>query len=97
MKKLEIISNQSIEEDIIGVFERCGYGENFTCTAPVLGRGRHGRREGSAIWPEENAIFTVYVEDEELEGLLTDLKKLKEGFPEEGFRCYVSGDFQRRI
>ncbi len=97
MVKLEIISNKVLEEDIIEVLEGLGYGENFTTLSPVFGRGRHGRREGSAIWPEENIMFIIYVEDKDSEAIVEEMKKLKEHFAQEGFRCYVQKNIAKLL
>jgi len=95
--RMEIITNQAIEEDIITLLELHGFGESFTCTRPVYGRGRHGRREGSAVWPEENVIFLIYMEDDRVETLLPDLKRLKGAFSDEGLRCYVQRGAERLV
>ena len=98
MIRVEIICNQSIEEDIIEVLESHGLGENFTCLYPVFGRGRHGRREGSPVWPEENVIFLLFVEDDfRLDTLLENLEVVKRKFTDEGLRCYVERGVERLI
>ena len=97
MTRFEIIVNQSIEEDIMLFLEECGFGDDFTYLNHVYGRGRHGRREGSAVWPEENVIFIIYSEDEQAELIAEGLKKIKAEFQNEGFRCYISSENERVI
>jgi len=97
MTKVEIIANQAIEEDIIEELEQVGYGESFTYLYPVFGRGRHGRREKSAVWPEENVLFQIEMEEESCEQLLLRLKDLKSRFPKEGMRCYIHKGFERAL
>jgi len=97
MIKVEIINNKAIEEDIIEVLEDHGYGENFTYISPVYGRGQHGRRERSAVWPEENVLFHIEVVEEDLQGLSEALKELKQRFPREGMRCYIHRNIERLL
>ncbi|MDC7218390.1 MAG: hypothetical protein PQJ59_00510 [Spirochaetales bacterium] len=89
MKRLEIIANKAVEEDIIAVLEECGYGESFTYFHPVFGRGKKGRREGSAIWPESNVMFLIYIETGHGPTILERMKVLKEEFPQEGIKCWL--------
>ncbi|MBN1646456.1 MAG: hypothetical protein JW874_00365 [Spirochaetales bacterium] len=97
MIKLEIIANQAIEEDVIEVFNTSGFRENFTWIAPVFGRGKHGRREASPVWPEENIFFYLVIEEKALDAVLAQLRKVKEHFPDEGLRCYISRDIERLV
>ncbi|MDC7126061.1 MAG: hypothetical protein PQJ46_10880 [Spirochaetales bacterium] len=89
MKKIEIISNQAIEADIIEILELAGYGESLTYLHPVYGRGGNGWREGSAVWPETNVMFLVYLDKGNEEQIMEDLKKLKEKFPNEGIKAWL--------
>jgi len=97
MIKLEIIINEAIEEDVMEELTLQGYGENFTYVYPVFGRGQHGRREGSAIWPEENVLLILVIEDNKLEPLVEGLRKIKAQFSKEGFRCYIQRNVERVI
>ena len=97
MVKLEIIANLAIEEDIIAAFESAGYGDNFSWISPVHGRGGHGWREGSAIWPEENILYYLVINDDDLPELERHLNDIKEKFPNEGLRCYISRNIERLL
>ena len=90
MKRLEVIANQAVEEDIIEILEAVGHGESFSYFHPVYGRGKKGRREGSAVWPETNVYFLVYLDTETAHRFMEKLRTLKETFPEEGIRCWLS-------
>lgn len=89
-KRLDIIANQSVEEDIIDQLVAVGHGEEFTYLHPVYGRGGSGRREGSAIWPETNVMFIVYLEEDQALALAGRIARMKEQFPNEGIRCWLS-------
>lgn len=97
MIRLEIIANQAIEEDIIEALSLNGFGENFTYINHVYGRGGHGRREGSAIWPEENVIFILITEENRLDPLMKELRSIKNEFSMEGMQCYIQKDVNRLI
>lgn len=90
MKRVEIVINQALEIDIIEALEEMGYGGNFTYFHHVKGRGTEGRREGSPIWPEENNLFLIFMNDDEAFEMLQNVKKIKELFPTEGTHCYIS-------
>ena len=97
MIRAEIIANQSIEEDIIELLEIMGIGEAFTYIPHVHGRGRHGRKEASAVWPEENIIFIIYTEDEQLPVLSAGLESIKDDFKTEGLQCYITAGLRRLV
>jgi len=90
MNKIEIVSNQAIEADIIEILERAGYGEAFTYQKSVYGRGGCGRREGSAVWPESNVFFTVFLDNGGSDIIMDDIKKLKMKFPREGIKGWLT-------
>ncbi len=89
MKKIEIVANQAVEEDIVELLTELGYGESFTYQHPVFGRGKRGRREGSAIWPETNVMFLLYFDGSDVDSFLKSFRELKNRFPEEGIKCWI--------
>ncbi len=97
MKRLEIIANQAVEDDIIEVLASAGYGESFTYFHPVYGRGKKGRREGSAVWPETNVMFLVYIDHDRVDAILSGIRKLKEEFSQEGIKCWLGEGPQERV
>lgn len=90
MKRVEIVINQALEIDVVEALEEMGYGENFTYFLQVKGRGTEGRREGSSIWPEENNLFLIFMNDDEAYEMLHRVRRMKEKFPTEGIHCYIS-------
>lgn len=96
MKRIEIVVNQAVEEEVIQLLTDHGHGESFTYTHPVFGRGGSGRREGSAVWPETNSLFVVYTNDEVGDAVLAGVDHLKERFPKEGIKRWsISFDHGR--
>jgi hypothetical protein len=88
MKRIEIVVNQAVEEEVIELLTDEGHGDAFTYTHPVYGRGGSGRREGSAVWPETNSLFVVYTNDDTGKNLLAGVKHLKTRFPKEGIKAW---------
>ena len=97
MKRLEIIVNQSIEDEVVSILESLHYGEAFTHFAPVFGRGNSGRREGTGVWPERNSLYLIFIKDQEAELFLNEIRRIKEEFPDEGIRCVVSGGVEESL
>lgn len=90
MKRVEIVINQALEIDVIEILEELEYGKSFTYFHHVYGRGNEGQREGSAVWPEENNLFLIFMDDNSAESVISEMKKLKERHPTEGTHCYIS-------
>jgi hypothetical protein len=64
MIRLEIIANNTVEEDIIEAMEHIDKGFYYSKINSVHGRGKSDPRWGDAVWPEENFIFIVFCEDD---------------------------------
>lgn len=90
MKRMDIIANQSIEENVIEELAAVGHGDEFTYMHPVYGRGKNGRREGSPVWPETNVMFVVYLEEDTARALAKRIHELASRYPNEGIRCWLS-------
>jgi len=88
MKRIEIIANRSIEEDMFEAFGKAGIAQHYTKIPIVLGTGNSGPRMGDHIWPEENFMLIVYCEDEEADAIREELGKLKDFFQSEGIKIY---------
>lgn len=88
MKRIEIFSNRSIEEDMFEAFEKAGIVKHYTKIPVVLGVGNSGPRMGDHIWPEENFMLVVYCEDEEAESIHRIIGELKEFFVNEGIKIF---------
>jgi nitrogen regulatory protein PII len=90
MKRIEIITNQSIEEDLLEMISTPDSSFNYTLIPNVRGRGRQGTREGSALWPERNCLLLLFIEDSQVDKIKEIVNKLKEKFPREGTKLYIS-------
>lgn len=97
MTRVDIIANQSIEENLIDELVALGHGESFSYIHPVYGRGTSGRREGSAVWPETNVMFVVFLDGGTADTLAERVLDLRRRFPKEGIRCWISDTPVRAI
>lgn len=91
MRRLEIIGNHSVREDLFDEFRVRGVGEQYTLIPSVHGVGNSGPRMGDHVWPEENFLLIVYCEDREAAGILEAVAEVKKAFPEEGLKAFDSG------
>jgi len=90
MTRFEIITNQSVEADLLEVLDEAWPGIYYTLLPGMLGRGRQGVRRGDPIWPERNALVIIYTETaEEQEAILRAVRALKKHFPGEGIKLFA--------
>lgn len=89
MKRIEIIANNAVEQDIMEIFEHLEGKGYYTRINGVHGFGSSGPRHGDHIWPEENSIFIVYCSEEESELIKKAIGGLKTRFPEVGIKCFI--------
>ena len=91
LKRVEIIANHSVEEDIMDVLEMRGLASHFTKVPSVHGRGDADPKRGDHIWPEENFIMIIYGDDAKAAAIEAAVEEVRESFPDEGMRCFVTG------
>ena len=88
MKRIEIIGNKSVEDDLFDQFNKLGVTNVFTKIPVVHGIGKSGPRMGDHIWPEENFLVIIYCEKEEAEKVIDAVKNVKELFFDEGLKLF---------
>ena len=88
MKRIEIIANRSVEEEITAALESRIPGLRYTLLPVVHGRGRRDYRLGTATWPEENFMLVSYLEDERAALAEAAVKAVKARFPTEGIKLF---------
>ena len=89
MKRVEIIANRSVEEDLMDAFAAAGVVERYTKIPVVHGVGSSGPRMGDAVWPEENFVLITYCEEGEAEKIAELVAKVKLRFPDEGIKVFT--------
>ena len=90
MYKIEIIANKSVEADIVEALELAMPSLLYTIIPEVIGKGRHNRKLGNTTWPELNFVLFTYTGIEEVCRTREILKLLKDKFPSEGIKFFVS-------
>ncbi len=88
--KAEIISNQSIEEDIIELLEERIPDIQYTLLPEVKGRGGSSKKLGNTIWPELNFILFAYTDLNGIKIIKEIINFIKQKFPSEGVSLFIS-------
>lgn len=91
MKRVEIIANHSVEDDITDVLESHNLASHYTKIPNVQGQGNSEPKRGNHVWPEENFILIIYCEEKESTLIAKLISELKEQFPNEGIRYFITG------
>jgi nitrogen regulatory protein PII len=89
MKRIEIITNKSIEEDILQGLETCIKDFSYTIIPVVHGKGKDNYRLGTSIWPEENCIIFTYLEDDTVPAVEQTVNEVKTKHPGEGIKLFI--------
>ena len=88
MIRVEIIANQSVEENILDALKFENVGKFYTKYPNILGVGSSGPRMGDAVWPEENFVLVVWCDEEEAQKIGRAVSFVKERFPNEGIKVF---------
>jgi hypothetical protein len=88
MIRVEIIANNSVEENILEALRVEGVGKYYTKYPGILGVGNTGPLMGDSVWPEENFGLVIWCEEAEAHGIQRAVAKVKEQFPGEGIKLF---------
>ena len=88
--RAEIISNQSVQEDITERLEKEIPSIQYTLIPEVQGRGIRTKKSGDTVWPEMNFILFAYVELEEAKIIKSIVESVKNRFPNEGISLFFT-------
>ena len=89
MKRIEIMANLSVELDIMDILEKSGV-KGFTKIPVVHGAGSSNPKKGDSIWPEENFMLIICIEENMVQSIKDKIVELKRNFPNEGIKYYVT-------
>lgn len=89
MYRVELISNKSVEEDIVEALEHYIPDLQYSSIPLVYGRGGDDRKMGTATWPETNFIMISYIQDQQLETFKKVIAAIKQKFSSEGIKMFV--------
>ena len=88
--RAEIISNQSVEEDIIERLEEAIPSIEYTVIPEIHGRGLRSKKLGDTVWPEMNFVLFSYVEMEDALKVKAVVEAVKNRFPNEGISLFFT-------
>lgn len=84
MRRVEIVGNHSVEQDLIDQLDRKLPGLSWTKVASVQGKGNTGYKLGDGVWPEENFLFFSICGEEEEAVLRQIVQDIQLQHPTEG-------------
>jgi len=90
MKRLELIANRSVQEEVVKTLEAGVPGLRYTIIPVAHGRGPEDWKLGTTVWPEENFVLFTYQTDETVEWILELVASLKKQFPKEGMTVWTT-------
>lgn len=90
MYRAEIVSNQSVQDDITESLEKEIPDIQYTLIPEVQGRGLKTKKLGDTVWPEMNFILFAYIEDEDAKKVKDVIAQIKERFPNEGISLFFT-------
>ena len=88
--RAEIISNQSVQEDITELLEQEIPSIQYTVIPEIHGRGGRTKKLGDTVWPEMNFVLFAYVEKDEALKIKEVVAAVKERFPNEGISLFFT-------
>ncbi|HSV55955.1 MAG TPA: hypothetical protein VLH39_02470 [Magnetospirillaceae bacterium] len=91
MKRVEIVANRSVQEDLMDALAAANVARSHTLIPVAHGMGRQGRRTGEAVWPEENFVLIIYCEEVEALTIAEVVARIKKSFPREGVKLFELG------
>jgi hypothetical protein len=87
--RVEIIANQSVQEDILEAIQKEQPGVCYTKIPSVHGIGSSDPRLGDSIWPEENFLLIIYCEERQAERIAGAVAGVKSRFEGEGIKVFA--------
>lgn len=88
MTKLEIIANQALESQLIEIMPVNNGKPCYTMLKQVDGAGFSGFCLGNEVWPEENVMFILFLDNDRLELIKQSLSSIRESFPLLGLAAF---------
>ena len=90
MYRAEIISNQSVQEDIIERLEQAIPSIEYTVIPEIHGRGVRTKKLGDTVWPEMNFVLFSYVDEDVARKIKEVVEAVKQKFPNEGISLFFT-------
>jgi len=90
MKRLEVIANQSVKDELLEALGSAIPELEYTLLPSVQGSGRSKRKLGTRTWPETNFLLISYMADMEALEAKTVVAYIARRFPDEGIYAAIS-------
>jgi hypothetical protein len=90
MKRLELIANQSVRDELIEALEGRLPTIEYTIVPVVHGRGARKRKEGTRTWPETNFMLVSYLGEDESGEVASAITEVSRRFADEGIYAALS-------
>ncbi len=88
--RVEIICNQSIQDDVIELLEQEIQDIQYTIIENVNGKGLSSKKLGNTTWPEMNFLLFAYTTLQNAKKIKIIVEALKKKFPKEGISIFFS-------
>jgi hypothetical protein len=88
MKRMELIANRSVEEEIMTALEHGIKDFYYTLLPAVHGKGKTAYRLGTATWPEENFMLISYLNEHDADKAASLIENVKSRFTGEGIKLF---------
>jgi len=92
MIRIEIIANQSTQDEIIENLEEVIPDFLYTIIPLTHGRGKNAYKLGTVTWTETNFILIAYTEDRIERTVRHVMRYIKLKFPSEGIKLFILHD-----
>ena len=92
--RIEIVSNQSVQDEIIELMEQEIPEIEYTLIPTVQGRGRSSKKLGDTTWPEQNFVHFAYIEKEVALKVKAIISAVKKKFPTEGITLFCTEEVE---
>ena len=86
--RVEIIANQSIEDDVIDILENDVSEIQYTLEENIFGKGKSSRKLGTTFWPEMNFRLTIYTTEENAGKIKACMETIRQKFEREGLSVF---------
>ena len=93
MKRLEVIANRSVHDELIEALEGSLPDIEYTLMPLVHGRGKRKRKLGTRTWPETNFLLISYLDEANVEKARAVVSGIERKFPNEGVFAALSETF----
>ena len=88
MKRMELIANCSVENEIINALEENIQDFFYSLLPQIHGKGKTKYRLGTATWPEMNFLLISYLDNDNAIKATAAIQAVKEQFPREGIKLF---------